>query len=412
MTAIDEGFWATRNSEPTDYYDHLLEGPEVVWEERLGAWLAVSYRACREVLTNDDKRFGAVKADLFNPGIFVQIQGGPRHMNFLQGDEHKRMHRWWAAQFNQSRISEIRESVIRPVIKEILDRLGNRSHVELVAEINAELPFRVILTVMNVHLSDQEIADSLAIFNQRKLNTDSMIAAPSEEKMEGALQSTREIYRLLDPYIEARRGGTGEDFISALWRDGPDLLPDWDMSDVRTHCLIFFTGAGEAMTGAANSLLYTMATNHELALQVREGDDDLVARVVEESLRMFGPVHFRERKALEDVELRGVNVKKGEMVLAVVGSAARDDQHYECPHQFETDRPAPRDHLSFSAGPRTCAGSPLARAILQELLPEVLRRWPDIRLDEDAAPPVFNGFIVRSYQPLHARLDSLVFDEA
>ena len=62
-------------------------------------------------------------------------------------------------------------------------------------------------------------------------------------------------------------------------------------------------------------------------------------------------------------------------------------------------------NLAFGFGPRSCAGAALARGELQETVAKVLERMPNLRLDPEAEPPRFEGFLLRSYRPLHALFD-------
>ena len=127
----------------------------------------------------------------------------------------------------------------------------------------------------------------------------------------------------------------------------------------------------------------------------------LLANFIEESLRLYGPVLFRPRVALEDVQVGDVTVRKGETALVLLASSGRDPAHYACPHMVDIARPAPRDHMSFYFGPHTCPGGALARAELQEATRILLDRLPDVRFDPEAEKPVFEGLLVRRWQPLN-----------
>jgi cytochrome P450 len=131
-------------------------------------------------------------------------------------------------------------------------------------------------------------------------------------------------------------------------------------------------------------------------------DPEITRRALEEMLRLYGAIHFRPRIANQDIEIAGCPVGKDETILNVNLAANRDPARYERPHEVVLDRPVPRDHFAFHHGPRICVGMALARVELQEAVRIFLERLPDARLDTAAEAPVFRGFLMRSFRPLHA----------
>ena len=144
-----------------------------------------------------------------------------------------------------------------------------------------------------------------------------------------------------------------------------------------------------------------LARTSEPPGRLRLSGSKSVERFVEESLRLFGPVVFRPRIALQDVELAGVRVKKGDLAIALNLSANRDPRKYDCPAEVDLSRPAPRDHLSFYAGPRSCTGQALARAELEEVTTMVLAQLRGLRSDPDEEAPSYRELLMRRWEPLH-----------
>jgi cytochrome P450 len=98
-------------------------------------------------------------------------------------------------------------------------------------------------------------------------------------------------------------------------------------------------------------------------------------------LRYTSPVEMAtERYPREDMEIGGKTIPRGELVLAVLGSANRDDWHFEEPDSLDLAR-APNRHLAFGrGGVHHCLGAPLARMEGQIALTALLRRFPGARL--------------------------------
>jgi cytochrome P450 len=129
----------------------------------------------------------------------------------------------------------------------------------------------------------------------------------------------------------------------------------------------------------------------------------MVGKFVEEALRLQGSAHFRPRRATADTELGGVQIKKGDMVIAIMMAANRDPNVYECPHSVALDRTQLRKHLAFISGPRSCPGAGLARVEMVESIQLALERFPDLKLADGADKASFVGFTLRSYNavPVH-----------
>src|SRR6185369_2439415 len=93
------------------------------------------------------------------------------------------------------------------------------------------------------------------------------------------------------------------------------------------------------------------------------------------------PLHFFDRYALEDVELEGARLRRGEKIGLILAAANRDPSRWEHPGRFDPARP-PLAHAAFGAGIHFCIGAPLARLEMQVALPILFARLPGLRLAE------------------------------
>jgi cytochrome P450 len=104
---------------------------------------------------------------------------------------------------------------------------------------------------------------------------------------------------------------------------------------------------------------------------------------VEEILRMTSAHNLGLlRWALEDVELGGVTVKRGELVIISESAANRDPDVFPDAETFDASRES-APHLAFGHGPHVCIGQSLARTELRITFPSMFRRFPNIRLASD-----------------------------
>jgi cytochrome P450 len=125
------------------------------------------------------------------------------------------------------------------------------------------------------------------------------------------------------------------------------------------------------------------------------------ASALEELLRFTSPVEIAtERYAREPLEIAGAAIPAGDLVLAVLGSANRDAQHFAAPDSLDLSRETNR-HLAFGQGVHYCLGAPLARLEGQTAFETLLRRAPSLRL---AIPPAAvrwrRGLFLRGPQTL------------
>jgi cytochrome P450 len=197
-----------------------------------------------------------------------------------------------------------------------------------------------------------------------------------------ALEKARALAAYFRRLIDAKEASPGDDLTSRVIESHvkPGLLGRDDFAEIGAMIL----RAGHDTT----TNMIGMGTL--LALR----DDDLRQRLgahppagpaaveaaVEELLRYVTPVQFSPRRvALEDVEIGGVTVRRGEGLFLLLASANRDDRVFDDPDRLDFGRDA-SDHLTFGYGIHQCLGQTLARYELQVIYPALLRRLPGLRL--------------------------------
>jgi cytochrome P450 len=148
------------------------------------------------------------------------------------------------------------------------------------------------------------------------------------------------------------------------------------MAREQARTLIVNLLAGSTSTTATlDNLVYRLASDAGFEAALR-GDRALIARAVEESLRLEPPVLFLFRQAKVDTELSGVPVHEGERICMGIGSANRDEERYHQAEEFRLDRRGEPEHLSFGWGPHLCLGVHLARMEARVMLEELLDLFP------------------------------------
>jgi cytochrome P450 len=119
---------------------------------------------------------------------------------------------------------------------------------------------------------------------------------------------------------------------------------------------------------------------------------ELIPSMVSEIIRWQTPLAYMRRTALEDVELGGKTIRKGDKVIMWYVSGNRDETVIENPDAFIIDRERPRHHLSFGFGIHRCVGNRLAEMQLRIVWEEILKRFPRINVVSEPSR-VYSSFV-------------------
>ncbi|WP_406492383.1 cytochrome P450 [Streptomyces sp. NBC_00846] len=305
------------------------------------------------------------------------------------GQEHRRLRKLVTQTFTPRRVQELRPR-IQQIVDDLLDDLPSHAaadgSVDLRRHFAHPVPMQVICDLFGVPADErprlQELMDN--IFRSDLL--------PEEVNA-----SQIEQYELLARVVESRRREPGSDLTSALIAAraaDPDALSEEEL--VGTLLLMLSAGQETTLSLITNAVraLLTHPDQREIAVR---GDADTWANVVEETLRWDAPIgNFPFRYPLEDVEIAGVRIPKGEAIMAPFSAVGRDTaQHGEDADRFDITRKQ-RKHLAFSNGPHFCLGAPLARLEAALALPAVFERYPDLAMAVDpdaliAVPSLFSN---------------------
>jgi cytochrome P450 len=178
--------------------------------------------------------------------------------------------------------------------------------------------------------------------------------------------------------LTERRTEPGEDFLSQLLTARDDQGTTLTEDELVTTAILLLNAGHEATVHSLG--------NGVQALLLHGKTEDFLAEPVrcsEEMLRFDTPLHMFKRYTLEDLEYKGVRLRKGDQVGLLLGSANRDEAKFATAADFVPLR-APNPHVSFGAGIHFCVGAPLARLEMQTALRVLFERLPGLRLDGPA----------------------------
>jgi cytochrome P450 len=221
---------------------------------------------------------------------------------------------------------------------------------------------------------------------------------PTEDDGRAASAAAVEFSDYLRRLIAERRTDPTEDLISELVHvvDEGDRLTEDEMIGT---CVLILNAGHEATVNVTGNGWWSLF-RHPDQLALLRADHALVPRAVEELMRFDTPLQMFERWVLEDAEICGVHVPKGQELALLFGSANHDPAVFDRPDELDLTR-APNPHMAFGAGIHFCLGAPLARVELDVSYSTLLRRLP--RMEPVAEPEWKPNYIIRGLKELRVR---------
>ena len=366
---------------PHPFYAHLREEAPV-WRTTLPdkrtAWLVTRYEDVARVLKDD--RFAKDPLNAQDPeqrakGPWVPGVLKPLEQNMLDLDDpdHRRLRTLVSRAFTPRLIEGLRGH-IEAICQVLLDAMERDGKVDLVRDYALPLPATVIAELLGIPAGDH-----------RKFHrwSNRIVSISSGRDVWRALPAAVAFVRYLRKMSERRRISPEDDLISALVQaeeEGDKLSQD----ELLAMSFLLLVAGHETTVNLIASGTLALIEHPEQRDELK-ADPQLIKLAVEELLRYTSPVEIAtERYARRDLEVSGTEIPRGELVLAVLGSANRDEQYFDEPDALHLGRD-PNKHLAFGrGGVHHCLGAPLARMEGQIAISALLQRFPDIGL---AVPP-------------------------
>ena len=364
-----------------DPYPLLRELRETSPVHKLGFadyWILTRFEDCRAVLR--DQRLGKPGPGDLVPSLVgapSRDAGGDRSMLFLNPPDHTRIRSLVSRAFTPRHVEHLRAS-IETMTTEFLDELAASGGGDLMARLAFPLPANVISELVGIPRQDRDWLRPLILDLAATLEPG---RGPAEA--ERAKVSRDKVREYLHALIERRRAEPADDLLSGLIAavDGDDRLTESEMA--MTVILIY--GAGfETTTNLIGNMVHTLLRHPDQLARLR-ADRSLVPAAVEEVLRYEPPVQVDSRYAFEDVEVAGRLVRKGFVVMTLLGAANRDPAVIDDPDRFDVGR-SEVPLLSFSSGIHYCLGASLARLEGQVVLAGLLDRFATWGAREESPP--------------------------
>jgi cytochrome P450 len=289
-----------------------------------------------------------------------------------EGEVHTRLRRLVAKAFSPRSADRLRP-FMREVMNGLIDPVAASGTADIVADITEPYPIPIICELLGAPKEDWQLfsrwaEDVLRVFNANVLDELDIIKAARNELNEYTLQM-----------ISERRNDPREDLLTdliAAEEDG-DKLDAEELLMMVNAVIIGGTDTTRNQLGCSVALF----AEHPDQWKLLADDPDIAPRAVEESMRYFGAIRGTGRFASEDIVYRDILFPAGTFIFPSTATGNRDQGTFPGAETFDIRKePAGSPHLTLGSGIHYCLGAWLARAELQEALPILARRMPDLKL--------------------------------
>ncbi|MBC2669526.1 cytochrome P450 [Novosphingobium piscinae] len=355
-----------------------VDMPELVWTPLTGGhWIATRGDVVKEVYS-DPTRFSSEV-------IFLPKEAGEKYAMVptrMDPPEHTPYRKLLDSGLNLAQIRKVEEQVRQAAI-DLIEPLVAKGQCDFAADYANVFPVKVFMAMADLPMSDVPKLSALAKDMTRP-------AGNSPEEMAATLEAANEgFFAYVDPIIRERRGKDGTDLISVMVNGRINDEPMPHDKALGLISLLLLGGLDTVVNFLSFSMIY-LARHPEKIEEIRF-DELKLRRGVEELFRRF-PVVSEARMVAVDQVYRGVELKRGDMILLPTALHGLDESANADPWDLDWERKAPQ-HSTFGGGPHRCAGLHLARLEATVTLQEWIKRIPTFRLAEGANPVYHSGIV-------------------
>lgn len=376
---------------PYKLMGEVREAARVVHDELTGRYLVGRFEDAHAIVNDRELGVDPRKA---NQNAFMQAMAArrgrdDREPSMLQLDppDHTRLRALVSKAFTPRSIEAMRPRIYE-IANALLDKVEGQASFDLMAAFCQPYPTIVIAEMLGVDPGDQA---------RFKVWSDAVVASgfnmmASDEVRKAGDEASEALDAYLRDVIAERKAAPRDDLITGLVQaeDNGDFLNDNEV--IRMISLLLLAG-NLTTTDLLGNGMKNLLQDPEQAQLLRD-DPALIPNAVEEMLRFEGPVTQTGRIVLEDREIAGCPMHKGDSIGILIGAVNYDPRLHTDPEKFDVTR-EDFDHLAFGGGRRYCLGAPLARLEAAIGIETVLKRFPNLRLADQElkykAVPVFRG---------------------
>jgi cytochrome P450 len=371
---------------PYPIYHRLRAIDPVRRDPVLGWWIVTGYAEVNQVLR--DRRFSSAPRSQRTPSGTIELETLPegpirrqlatiatvitRQVVFLDPPSHTRVRVRLADLFTPAIMQNVR-SRVQELADELIDRVAATGRMDLINDFAFPLPLTIVSEMMGMGRDNDAVLKRWSNLFGRMLAFDTPLHQDLEYR-----EHLIEARNYFDQIIRRMQESDGPPPPLARMLSGNNAI---DADELFANCGFLLAAGHETSTSVmANGM--RVLIEHPRELQKLCDDPALLNNAVEELLRLESPIQWSARRAMDDVDLGGKKITKGELIFISLGAANRDPRQFPEPDTLDITRPNAAKHLAFSGGGHYCLGAALGRIELQVGYATMLRRLHDLKLLE------------------------------
>jgi cytochrome P450 len=377
----------------------------VLWSPKGRQWLVTGYEEAVKILRSKPahKRMAPMqpRCPFANLGLRLAELHPIRSNMILHQDppQHTRMRTLVNSAFAPKVVTNLEGSTLETA-ESLLDDVekgsaSNRTF-DLISQYSFPLPVTVISNLLGVHSGDR--AKFRDWSNRITPNLDMKI---NPVKILGAQMASNHLLNYFKVLIEERRREPKDDLLSALVKVESQNDGRLSENELLANLLLILIAGHETTVNLIGNGIHALLDNPDQRRLLQE-KPELIENFVEETLRYMGPVQMVRRFAHEDMEVAGETIRKGDLILLLLGACNRDPREFPSPDSFDMTRGEIK-HLAFSQGIHFCLGAELARMEGRVATQALLRRFPNLASAANTNLTYKHPFALRGLEALPVR---------
>jgi cytochrome P450 len=373
-----------RREEPVHYCKDSMFGPY---------WSVTKYNDIMEIETHHSMFSSAALLG----GITIRdVASDLRRESFIAMDQprHGAQRKTVAPMFTPTHLDQLAIS-IRKRSAECLDNLPVNDVFDWVDKVSIELTTQMLAVLFDFPWADRRKLTRWSDIATTLPGPDGLVATEDERQAE-LLECASYFGKL---WKERANQPPSSDLLSMMVHS--EATRDMDPKNFLGNLILLIVGGNDTTRNTLSGSVYALNKNPDQYSKLR-ANPALIDSFVPEVIRWQTPLAHMRRTALEDVEFRGKQIKKGDKVVMWYVSGNRDEEVIYRPYEFIIDRARPRTHISFGFGIHRCVGLRLAELQLKIIWEEILKRFDTIEVVGEPKR-VYSSF-VKGYETLPVRI--------